>query len=56
MILVHNHPSGHPEPSTEDKRVTERLVQVGQVIGIQVLDHIIIGDMRYYSFKEHDLM
>lgn len=56
MILVHNHPSGHPEPSTEDKRVTERLVEAGQVIGIQVLDHIVIGDMRYFSFKEHDLM
>lgn len=56
VVLIHNHPSGHPEPSTEDKRVTERLVEVGQLMGIQVLDHIVIGDLTYFSFKEHDLM
>lgn len=56
VVLVHNHPSGHPEPSTEDQRVTERLVEVGHVIGIQVLDHIVIGDLKYFSFKEHDMM
>jgi DNA repair protein RadC len=56
VVLIHNHPSGHPEPSTEDKRVTERLVEAGQLMGIQVLDHIVIGDLSYFSFKEHDLM
>lgn len=56
VVLIHNHPSGHPEPSTEDKRVTERLIEAGQLMGIQVLDHIVIGDLNYYSFKEHDLM
>ncbi|SCZ77213.1 RadC family protein [Acidaminobacter hydrogenoformans] len=56
VVLIHNHPSGHPEPSTEDKRVTERLVEAGQLMGIQVLDHIVIGDLKYYSFKEHDMM
>jgi len=56
VVLIHNHPSGHPEPSPEDKRVTERLIEAGQLMGIQVLDHIVIGDLNYYSFKEHDLM
>jgi len=56
VVLIHNHPSGHPEPSTEDKRVTERLIEAGQLMGIQVLDHIVIGDLNYFSFKEHDLM
>lgn len=56
VVLIHNHPSGHPEPSTEDKLVTQRLVEVGQLMGIQVLDHIVIGDLNYFSFKEHDLM
>lgn len=56
VVLIHNHPSGHPEPSTEDKRVTERLIEAGQLMGIQVLDHIVIGDLNYFSFKEHDMM
>lgn len=55
MILVHNHPSTNPEPSREDKAITERLVEVGKLVGIQVLDHIIIGS-TYYSFKENELI
>lgn len=50
LILVHNHPSGDPAPSQEDVRLTERLVEVGNLLGIQILDHIIIGEGRYYSF------
>ena len=56
IILLHNHPSGDPEPSNEDIRITERLVEVGNLVGIKVLDHIIIGDNRYVSFKEKNLL
>ncbi|GAE27532.1 DNA repair protein RadC [Halalkalibacter wakoensis JCM 9140] len=50
-IVAHNHPSGNPSPSREDLEVTKRLTEVGKVIGIEVLDHIIVGN-TYYSFKE----
>lgn len=53
MILIHNHPSGSVEPSKEDKNITERLIKCGDIIGIEVIDHIIIGDGLYYSFKEN---
>lgn len=53
MILAHNHPSGHPEPSKEDHGITERLIEVGKIVGIEVLDHIVLGRDTYYSFKEH---
>ena len=52
IVLFHNHPSGDPEPSREDTRLTERLIAAGVVMGIDVLDHIILGDARYYSFRE----
>ena len=52
MILVHNHPSGDPLPSKEDFDFTESLKQAGNYIGIPLVDHVIIGDNRYYSFKE----
>lgn len=52
MILIHNHPSGNPSPSDEDIKITERLMYSGEIIGIEVLDHIIIGDGEYYSMKE----
>jgi len=52
VIFVHNHPSGDPSPSREDILVTERLVSVGEVIGIRVLDHVITGDEKYTSMKE----
>lgn len=53
IILVHNHPSGNPEPSKEDKTVTSRLIECGNIIGIEIIDHIIIGDGYYFSFKEN---
>ena len=56
FILIHNHPSGCPTPSAEDKVVTNRLVQCGEIIGIEVIDHIIIGDGLYFSFKENMLI
>ena len=52
IILCHNHPSGDPEPSKEDIQVTNRLVKAGEIIGIEVLDHIILGDRTYKSLKE----
>lgn len=53
IILAHNHPSGKVEPSKEDRVLTEELKQMGQRLSINVLDHLIIGDNRSYSFKEH---
>lgn len=52
VILVHNHPSGDPEPSREDIQVTNRLVKAGEIMGIEILDHIIIGANNYKSLKE----
>lgn len=52
MILAHNHPSGDPFPSQEDLRLTKRLSEAGRVLGIEVLDHIIIGDNSFVSFRE----
>ncbi|MGH2330551.1 RadC family protein [Thermoanaerobacter mathranii] len=52
IILVHNHPSGDPTPSREDIEVTKRLVEGGNILGIKVLDHVIIGDGRGISLKE----
>lgn len=52
IILVHNHPSGDPKPSQEDIRITERLVEAGKLLGIPILDHIIIGDGKWWSWKE----
>ena len=51
IIIAHNHPSGDTEPSNEDIKVTDRLVECGKILGIEVLDHIIVGE-GYYSFKE----
>lgn len=56
IILVHNHPSGDLTPSKEDLLTTERLREAGAVLGIDVLDHIIVGDNRYFSFREHGLL
>ena len=52
IIVVHNHPSGDPSPSAEDRRITLRLHECGQLLGIELLDHIIIGDNRFVSLKE----
>ncbi len=56
LIFVHNHPSGDPSPSHDDKRLTRDLVFVGDILQIRVLDHIIMGDNRYYSFAEYGLI
>jgi DNA repair protein RadC len=56
VVFLHNHPSGDPEPSEADIATTRRLVEVGQLLGIPVLDHIIIGDGVYYSMKAQGLM
>lgn len=52
IVVSHNHPSGDPHPSREDKEITKMLVEAGKIIGIPVLDHIVIGDGTYYSFQE----
>ena len=51
IILVHNHPAGDPTPSHEDARVTERVSKAGEIIGIRLLDHVIIGELGAYSFR-----
>ena len=56
IILLHNHPSGSVQPSSEDKNVTRRLIQCGDIIGIGIIDHIIIGDGEYFSFKENEMI
>jgi DNA repair protein RadC len=52
IVLFHNHPSGDPAPSADDVELTRRLVAAGVMMGIDVVDHIILGDVRYCSFKE----
>jgi len=56
IILLHNHPSGDPTPSSEDIKVTKQIRLAGDLIGIKLLDHIIIGDQKYISFCEEGLM
>ncbi len=56
VILAHNHPSGDPAPSPDDLMLTRRLANAGQLLGIEVLDHIIVGHGRYASFKELSLL
>ena len=55
-IILHNHPSGDPKPSPEDIQITKKLVQASELINIPLVDHIIIGDNRYVSFREQGLM
>jgi DNA repair protein RadC len=55
IICVHSHPSGCPEPSSEDLEITKRLVEAGKILGIELLDHIIIGD-SYVSLKERGVV
>ena len=56
LIVAHNHPSGDPEPSREDVRITERLRDAAEIIGLRFLDHIIFGDNRWVSFQERGLL
>jgi len=54
-MLIHNHPSGEPQPSREDREITRRLKEAGELLGIRVLDHIIVGS-SYFSFVEMGLL
>lgn len=56
VILIHNHPSGNPCPSEEDLLITERISRAGELIGIRLVDHLIIGDRKYVSFMEQGFM
>jgi DNA repair protein RadC len=56
IVVVHNHPSGHPEPSAEDQAITQRLKEAGELLGIALLDHVVIGDGRYFSFTDQNLL
>jgi DNA repair protein RadC len=56
VIFVHNHPSGDPAPSPEDIEITRRLKEVGDVMGVRVLDHVVIGLERYYSFSDKGML
>lgn len=56
VVLVHNHPSGDPEPSEEDLSITRRLVEVGELVGIEVLDHVVIASRGTVSFRHRKLL
>ena len=56
LIFVHNHPSGDPAPSPEDMEITKRLKEVGEVMGIRINDHIILGENRYFSFSDRGVL
>ena len=56
LILVHNHPSGEPTPSPEDRAVTVQLAEAGELLGIPVLDHVVVGEGRYVSFVESGIL
>ena len=56
LIFIHNHPSGDPAPSDEAIQITKRLCEVGKIVGIRGLDHIIIGKDRYFSFADQGLI
>jgi len=55
IVAIHNHPSGDPTPSQEDVAITQRLYEAGKLVGIQLVDHVVIGDNRYVSLKEKNL-
>ena len=56
IIVAHNHPSGDPTPSTEDKNITMKIKAACQLLNLYLQDHIIIGEKNYYSFLEHGLL
>lgn len=56
IILIHNHPSGNPDPSMADRQITLDVMRVGKVLEVKVHDHIIIGNKMYYSFADHGMM
>ena len=56
IILVHNHPSGDPEPSVEDEQITKKLFEAGELLNIKILDHVIVGKDKFWSFKERSVL
>ena len=56
VIFMHNHPSGDSEPSIDDIEITKRLEKAGEILGINVLDHIIVAQKGFYSFRQHNLI
>lgn len=57
IVIAHNHPSGNPSPSKKDIEYTKNIVEAGEILGIEVLDHVVVGDdEQYFSFEENDLM
>lgn len=56
IVLAHNHPSGDPEPSRDDEQVTRRLVRAGEVIGVEVLDHLVVGGSRWVSLARRGVL
>jgi DNA repair protein RadC len=56
VIVFHNHPSGDPSPSTEDQLLTQRLVKAGAIVGVPLVDHLVLADSAYWSFREHGMI
>jgi DNA repair protein RadC len=56
IIAVHNHPSGDPTPSAEDRDVTRRLQRAGELLGIVLADHVVVSATGFFSFREHGLL
>ena len=56
VIFIHNHPSGDPAPSQEDQEITRRLKETGDMLGIRVLDHVVLGQERFFSFSDKGLL
>lgn len=56
VVFVHNHPSGEPSPSADDVALTERLRRAGELLGVKVLDHVVIGREGYFSFLDAGLL
>ncbi len=56
LVLIHNHPSGEPQPSQDDIEITNRIISACELVGVKVLDHIIIGDNNYFSFFNEGLI
>ena len=56
LILIHNYPSGDPQPSSEDLSITRRLKEAGELLGVRILDHLIVGDGTYYSFADQGVL
>ena len=56
IVVAHNHPSGDPTPSRDDLQITDRLIDAGRIMGITVADHVIVGDGRWFSFRDHGVL